>query len=117
VLGFRVRYARPAERFVLLERDGAQLMIEQPLRQDRLFPQAELAHPYGRGASFEIEVDDVDALHAAVTASGCELILALEQRSYDRGADVISVRQFAVADPDGYLLRCSQELARHDRDN
>jgi catechol 2,3-dioxygenase-like lactoylglutathione lyase family enzyme len=110
VLGFSVRYARPRERFVYLEREGAELMLEQPLDVDRLFPTVELSHPYGRGANFEIDVDDVDAVHAAVQAAGLKLFLPLEERDYDREDDQIRVRQFAVQDPDGYLLRFSQRL-------
>src|SRR4051812_33368173 len=30
VLGFHVRYARPEERFAYLEREGAEIMLEQP---------------------------------------------------------------------------------------
>lgn len=40
VLGFSVVYERPGERFVYLEREGAEIMLEQPLVRDRLFPEA-----------------------------------------------------------------------------
>lgn len=110
VLGFRVRYERPPERFVYLEREGAELMLEQPLERGRLFPRAELVHPYGRGVNLELRVSDVDALHRGVQAAGVELILPLEERWYERGSDAVGVRQFAVQDPDGYLLRLSQTL-------
>jgi lactoylglutathione lyase len=115
VLGFAVRYERPAERFVYLERDGAELMLEQPVARGRLFTRAELVHPYGRGMNLEIDVDDVDALHAAVLAAGLEPFLALEERWYERSGDAIGVRQFAVPDPDGYVLRFSQRLGVRDR--
>ena len=110
VLGFEVRYARPQERFVYLERAGAELMLEEPFGRALLLPTAELAHPYGRGVNFEIEVDDVDALHGAVQAAGLEIFLALEERWYERETDLIGVRQFALPDPDGYLMRFSQRL-------
>jgi lactoylglutathione lyase len=115
VLGFGVRYERPAERFVYLERDGAELMLEQPLGRDRLFPRAELVHPYGRGINLEIDVDEVRVLYEAVLAAGLEPFLALEERWYDRSGDAIGVRQFAVQDPDGYVLRFSQRLGVRDR--
>src|SRR4051812_43632837 len=63
VLGFRVLHERPAERFAHLEREGAEIMLEQPLTHDRLFPSAELSQPYGRGMNLEIDVDDVAPLH------------------------------------------------------
>ncbi len=110
VLGFTVRYARLAERFLYLERDGADLRLEEPVDRARLHPRAGLAHPYGRGVNLEIDVDDVDVLHAALQASGHDLFLPLEERWYERDTDVIGVRQFAVQDPDGYLLRFSQVI-------
>jgi lactoylglutathione lyase len=110
VLGFRIRHERPAERFAHLERDGAGLMIEQPLTHDRLFPRAELSHPYGRGVNLEIDVDNVDPLHEAALAAGAEIVLALEERWYERGTELLGVRQFALADPDGYVLRLSERV-------
>ena len=110
LLGFQVRYARPAERFAFLDRDGAELMLEQPTSWDRLAPRAELTHPYGRGINLEIGVSDAERLHAAVVAAGIAMFLPLETRWYGRTHDEVSVRQFAVQDPDGYLLRFSQDL-------
>jgi len=110
VLGFRVRHERPAERFAHLERGGAELMVEQPLTEDRLFPAAELSHPYGRGLNLEIDVDEVEPLHDAALAAGAEIVLALEERSYEIEHESLRVRQFAVADPDGYVIRLSQRL-------
>lgn len=110
VFGFSVRYARPEERFVYLEREGAELMLIEPLVRERLFPRAELVHPYGRGVNLEIAVTDVEAVHAHVRAAGCEIYLELEERWYGRQIDALQVRQFADEDPDGYLLRSSQTL-------
>lgn len=115
LLGFQVGYERPQERFAYLERDGADLMIEQPLARERLFPRAELAHPYGRGINLTIDVDDVDQVHRAVVSAGYTLFLPLEERWYARATDVAGDRQFAVQDPDGYLLRISQSLGARPR--
>ncbi len=109
-LGFKISYERPREQFVYLTRSGADLMLEQPLVHDRLYPRAELSHPFGRGVNVSIDVDDVDSVHAAVSGAGYELYLALEERWYDRADDSIGVRQFAVQDPDGYLLRLTQNI-------
>jgi lactoylglutathione lyase len=110
LLGFRVLYSRPEERFAYLERDGAELMLEQSIAKGRLWPRAELAHPFGRGVNFQIEVTDAGGLHAAIVAAGVAIFLPLEQRWYRRESDEIGVRQFAIQDPDGYLLRFSQVL-------
>ena len=108
VLGFVVQFARPEERFVYLDREGAEIMLEQPT--GRAFLPAALEHPYGRGVNFQIEVVDVASLYSAVTASGCPVFLQLEDRWYRRDERAFGNRQFVVQDPDGYLLRFFQDL-------
>jgi len=110
LLGFRVLYSRPEQRFAYLERDGAELMLEQPVSKDRLWPHAELAYPFGRGINFQIQVADVERLHAAIQAAGVPVFLPLEEKWYRRESDEIGVNQFAIQDPDGYLLRFSQVI-------
>ena len=46
----------------------------------------------------------------ATSAAGLEPQLPLEGRWYRRGAGEVGNRQFAVADPDGYLLRFFTDL-------
>jgi catechol 2,3-dioxygenase-like lactoylglutathione lyase family enzyme len=110
VLGFATLYERPAERFAYLVRQGAQLMLEQPLEKGRLFPREALEYPYGRGINLEIEADDVAQIHAALEAAGVERFLEIEERWYGRETDEIGVLQLAVQDPDGYVLRFSQQI-------
>jgi catechol 2,3-dioxygenase-like lactoylglutathione lyase family enzyme len=108
VLGFSIDFARRHERFAYLSREGAEIMLEQPT--GRTFLTADLAHPYGRGVNFQIEVSDVQALYAATRAAACPLVLDLEDRWYDRDSLSFGNRQFVVQDPDGYLLRFFQDL-------
>jgi hypothetical protein len=55
-------------------------------------------------------VDEVEPLHEAALAAGAEIVLALEERWYDLENESLGVRQFAVADPDGYVIRLSQRV-------
>lgn len=108
LLGFSVVYDRPEERFAYLDREGAQIMLEQPV--NRALITGELTHPYGRGMNLQIEVSDAGALHAAVEASRWPLFLALEDKWYRRDRNLAGNRQFAIQDPDGYLLRFFESL-------
>jgi catechol 2,3-dioxygenase-like lactoylglutathione lyase family enzyme len=110
LVGFRVLYARPDERFAFLDRDGPELMLEQPTTRDRLWPKAELTRPFGRGVNFEIQVSNVDELNSVLLAAGHECFLPMETRWYRRDDFEMGVRQFAVQDPDGYLIRLSQRI-------
>lgn len=110
VLGFTVRYARPEARFAFLEREGAQIMIEQPSDAGRTWLAGALEHPYGRGMNLQIEVADITSLHASVQASECVVHVPPEDAWYRVGAVEVGSRQFVVQDPDGYLLRFFEHL-------
>jgi catechol 2,3-dioxygenase-like lactoylglutathione lyase family enzyme len=112
VIGFTVLYARPEERFAFLELEGANLMLEEAAGPGRRFPTAPLEHPFGRGVNFQIQVADVDALHARVLAAQSQVILPMEERWYRRNDHEVGNRQFVVADPDGYVLRFFGDLGR-----
>ena len=111
VLGFKQLYDRPEEDFAYLDRDGAQIMIDQRSSDgERDWVPADLEYPYGRGMNLEIEVENVDALLASCIRHGARIFLAIEEKWYRRDALLMGVRQFIVMDPDGYLLRLSQSL-------
>ena len=108
ILGFRIAYQRPEERFAYLVREGAELMIEQPTA--RVWLTGELTQPYGRGVNFQIRASDVDELQARCQAQCCRIFLPLEEKWYRREETLLGCRQFVVQDPDGYLLRFQQPL-------
>lgn len=107
--GWRILWSRPEERFAYLERDGAELMLQEADGPGRRFRTAALHRPYGRGVNFEIEVVDIDALYARLIDAGHVPVLALETAHYETGDHTTVQRQFVISDPDGYLLRfCSR---------
>ena len=108
LLGFDVMFDRPEERFAYLDRQGAQLMLEQPT--NRSFLLGDLQFPYGRGMNLQIDVDDLDVLYDSVVKAGGRLALPLEEKWYRVGDDSFGQRQFVVVDPDGYLLRFCQPM-------
>jgi catechol 2,3-dioxygenase-like lactoylglutathione lyase family enzyme len=110
VLGFRIVYERPDDGFAFLEREGAQLMLEQYREGERAWLAGPLEHPYGRGINFEIGVSDVDDMYARVQASGATVLVPIEEQWYRVGDAKRGNRQFVVLDPDGYLLRFAQDL-------
>jgi hypothetical protein len=57
-------------------------MLEEAAGLGRRFRTAPLEHPYGRGVNFQIEVIDVDAMHARVCAAGVDLLTPLEEQWY-----------------------------------
>ncbi len=112
VLGFSVRIERPEERFAYLTRGPVHLMLEQADGPGRRFRTAPLEYPFGRGMNLQIEVPDVDHLHAQALRAGAAIYIPLEERWYRRGDEEAGHRQFVVIDPDGYLLRFFTSLGR-----
>ena len=111
VLGFAVLYGRLEEGFSFLDRDGAQIMIDQrSLAPERDWVAAPLEYPFGRGINLEIEVADLDLPYAACVAHGAQIFLAPEEKWYRQEDKLLGVRQFIVMDPDGYLLRLQQSI-------
>ena len=109
-LGFELMYQREDPAFAYLQRERAQLMIEQ--QRDGCWLAGELHAPFGRGVNFQIECTDVAALRAAVRDA--DVFLELEEAWYETGETSEGQRQFIVADPDGYLLRFCQPLEQRD---
>jgi catechol 2,3-dioxygenase-like lactoylglutathione lyase family enzyme len=105
VCGFQVAYERPEEGFAYLEREGAELMLEDAAGPGRRFCTAPLTYPFGRGINLQIEVADAGALHDSVVGKGIEPLVRLEHRRYRVGDDEVTSEQFVIADEDGYLLR------------
>ena len=107
-LGFTILYERPEECFAHLDREGARIMLEQPVGRTLLA--GPLQHPYGLGMNLQIQVSDVDTLYATVQASSALVILPIEESWYRRDAMLLGNHQFVVQDPDGYLLRFFEDL-------
>ncbi len=106
VLGFTVVYERKDEGFAFLERDGAQLMLDE-IGKGRTWthPHAPLEKPLGRGVNLQIKVKSITTLLNTIGKHNITLFLSPEEKWYRRGDEEIGHRQFIVADPDGYLLR------------
>ena len=51
-------------------------------------------------------------VHDRARTQDVTLILPMETRSYAIANTTPTVRQFAVSDPDGYVIRFSQEIDR-----
>lgn len=109
LIGFSVRYARPQERFAYVTLGCSHVMLDQ-ISCGRTWQTAELEPPLGRGINLEIQVPDLDAISKRLEAAGWAYVVKPEQRWYAAGDRLLGVRQFAVMDPDGYLLRPQVEI-------
>jgi catechol 2,3-dioxygenase-like lactoylglutathione lyase family enzyme len=110
ILGFFIKYERPEAAFAFLEREGAQLMIEEVNNTDRTWLNGKLEKPFGRGVNFQIAVRDIDALCKIIRDNNIPFFVEPEEKWYRRNNEESGHKQCVIADPDGYLLRFSQHL-------
>ena len=108
LLGFEIAYARPDERFVYLERpEGAQIMLCQ---RNGKWETASLEPPYGRGAMFQLYIENIDEVMGRLSAAN-HPIYAGPREVWRRTGDCESGQmEVFVQDPDGYLLMIAQNI-------
>jgi catechol 2,3-dioxygenase-like lactoylglutathione lyase family enzyme len=109
-LGFSVAQRHGGESHAYLSFAGAQIMIAHWAFTGEWEPwmPEPLDKPFGRGVNFQFMTDDVRGLHARVTQAGIAPFVGLHSKSYWRTDRIDERTQFAVLDPDGYLLRFAQ---------
>lgn len=101
VLGFRIeRLWGEPPCFCIPYRDGATLMLSQTADLSRIRPNG------SDGCSWDayIWVKDADALYAELAAAGAQIVhLPVYRKEYGN-------QEFAVRDPDGYIIGFGQNL-------
>ena len=108
VLGFDVAYERPEQHFVYLERpEGAQVMLCQRAGQWETAP---LERPFGRGAMFQIYVDDIAPIERAIAATATPIHHGPREVWRLTGDRESGQREIFVLDPDGYLIMMAMRI-------
>ena len=99
VLGFRCEYAAgdPPE-FALCVRGASSIMFRRVANAGLISPNEK------QGGTWDVFlwVDDVDALHDELTRKGADVVYAPVVQHY-------GMKEFAVRDPNGYVLGCGQK--------
>lgn len=107
ILGFQIAYQRPENRFMYLELQGSQVMLNQ---RNGNWETAALERPLGRGINFQMFVDSVAPLVEALRQANWPLFRDCHDAWYRIAGEERGNRQFLVQDPDGYLLRFAEDL-------
>lgn len=107
LLGFKIEYERAEDKFIFLSLGEAQVMIEEFHRDG--WNVADLHFPFGRGVNFSIEVDDIELIYQNILQRNYLLYRPLMTNKYESNDEEITQREFLIQDPDGYLLRITQE--------
>jgi len=107
ILGFQIEYERKESKFVFLSFEGSQIMIEE---FNDNWNTGKLEHPFGRGVNFQIETNDIEPLLESFKKNNYPIFKGSKENWYRKDDILLGNKEFLVMDPDGYLLRFSQDM-------
>ena len=108
-LGFKIEYERPENKFVFLSMGDIQFMLQE-LSDNEKWNLAPLTYPFGNGINFQLEVDSVNKIYSKLKERNYSITFDIEENWYRQDDKLLGNKEFLVQDPDGYLLRFSEDL-------
>jgi predicted enzyme related to lactoylglutathione lyase len=107
VLGFSIEYTREEDKFAMISINNAQIMIEEI---NNNWNTDVLEYPFGRGINFQIAIKNVDEMTENISRHGVKLFRKTEEHWYRAKNKKYGRKEFLIQDPDGYLLRFSEDI-------
>ena len=102
LLGFKVEYERPEDKFVFLSCGEAQLMLEEATPEEK----SEMSQPLGIGrTNFSLSVGNVEEIYTRCQNANYPIKSDLEIRQFRVDDTFIQDKEFSILDPDGYFWR------------
>ena len=114
--GFKIEYERPENKFVFISLDKIQFMLQEISTDDK-WELAPLSYPFGNGINFQLEVEDSDKIYSNLKNNNYKIAFDMEENWYRQDNKLLGNKEFLVQDPDGYLLRFSEDLGERDVDD
>lgn len=103
MLGFKIEYERPYDKFIFMSFEDSQFMFEQ-LHEDG-WNIGEMTYPLGQGINFSIKVKDIDFLYEKLKKHKIYFYRDMVINTYEVNGENIEQKEFLIQDPNGYLLR------------
>ena len=108
-IGFKIEYERTENKFVFMSLSDIQFMFQEISPNDK-WEIAPLTYPFGNGINFQLEVSNVDNIYNSLKQSNYKIAFDIEENWYRQDNKLLGNKEFLVQDPDGYLLRFSEDL-------
>lgn len=110
LVGFQVEYERPENKFVFLQLGEVQFMLQEIEAGNYKWETGKLEYPLGRGINFQIDVTCIDEIYERLKNADYKIFAYMEEHWYRKDDVLLGCKEFLVQDPNGYLLRFSQDL-------
>ena len=107
--GFKVEYDRLENKFVFISLGEIQFMLQEIAKNNK-WDIAPLTYPFGNGINFQLEVENLDAIYNNFKNSNYKITFDIEENWYRQDNKLLGNKEFLIQDPDGYLLRFSEDL-------
>lgn len=108
-IGFKIEYERPENKFAFLSLGEIQFMLQEISKDDK-WEISPLLYPFGNGINFQLEVENVDKIYSFLKDHNYKIAFEIEENWYRQDEKLLGNKEFLVQDPDGYLLRFSEDL-------
>ena len=107
--GFKIEYDRPENKFAFISIGEIQFMLQEIDKGDK-WNIAPLAYPFGNGINFQLEVNNLEEIYNNFKNSNYKITFDIEENWYRQDNKLLGNKEFLIQDPDGYLLRFSEDL-------
>ena len=114
-IGFKIEYERPEDKFAFISFEDVQFMLQEirkpeDSKEDK-WNVGELKYPFGNGINFEIDINrQISTIYDKIRQAGYKIAFDIEENWYREDDKLHGNKEFLVQDPDGYLLRFSEDL-------
>ena len=108
-VGFKIEYERVENKFAFLSLGEIQFMLQEISLEDK-WNVAPLEYPFGNGVNFQLEVENVDKIYNLLKENNYKIAFEMEENWYRQDNKLLGNKEFLVQDPDGYLIRFSEDL-------
>lgn len=109
LIGFKVIYERKEDKFAFIQLESIQLMLQE-LNNDGKWETGKLEYPFGRGINFQIDMKNIQKIYNRLKEANYEIFVDMEEHWYRKDNEMLGCKEFLVKDPNGYLLRFSEDL-------
>lgn len=110
LIGFDIVYDRKEDKFAFLQFENVQIMIQEIDFENNKWNIGKLEYPLGVGINFQFDITNIDEIYTRLKKENYKIFVELEDHWYRKNNVLMGCREFLVQDPNGYLLRFSQDL-------
>ena len=110
LIGFNIVYKRKEDKFAFLQLEDVQLMLQEINEEGNKWGTGKLEYPLGVGINFQIDVTNIDEIYGNLRKANYKIFVEMEEHWYRKDEILMGCREFLVQDPNGYVLRFSQDI-------